>query len=456
MTSSASPLSSDYVRFRRRLLLGFVAVAALAVAALGWNLHAAHEQRQHTARAQTQALAHAIGAHVTDTIRLVDSALAGFAKNFTALPPGQASDAAAIQALLQSHIPISSDDFLLLFIDAGGRGVTTSGRADMAGVMFAERDYFRALAAGGLDSGLYVGEPVLAKVLGRPVLTLSRRVIDDRGRFVGVVVGAMNAEHLADMFDNARPNQDMLIALVHRGGKMVARVPLFAQSFGANVAASAAYAQMRQTPSGSYVARSELDGVTRLYSAHRLDPLPLDVVAGVSLSALSQALWKDLEIDALRLAVLAAVMLISAHFALKSYRELAQARQALQESEFRWRFALDGAGEGVWDWNITTDALHLSPRWKQMMGYPEDMPDGTLTDWREHVHPDDLQHAMDERRVYASRVGGLRVSEYRVRCRDGSWKWIISRGMVIARDASGRALRALGTHADITERKHAE
>jgi two-component system, NarL family, sensor histidine kinase UhpB len=456
MTSSSSHWSSDYGRFRRRLLLGFLTVAALAVAALGWNLRAAHAQRQHTAQAQTQALAHAIGAHVTDSIRLVDYALAGFVKDFSELAPGRASSAPALHALLQSHSPISSDDFLLLFIDPAGRGVASAGAADVAGVTFAERDYFRALAGGGRDPGLYVGEPVRAKVLGRPILTLSRRVLDGQGRFAGVVVAAMDARHLANMFDNARFHQDMLIALVHRNGKMVARVPLFAQSFGASVAASPAYAQMRRGPPGGYLARSELDGVARLYSAHPLDPLPLDVVAGVPLSTLNQALWDDLGLDALRLAVLAAVMLASAHFALKSYRELAQAREALQESEFRWRFALEGAGESVWDWNITTDALHLSPRWKQMMGYPEDLPDGTLSDWRTQVHPDDLQHALDERRAYASRVGGPRVSEYRVRCQDGSWKWIISRGMVIARDEGGRALRALGTHADITERKHAE
>lgn len=456
MTSSPLHCPSDYRRFRRRLLLGFVAVAALAVAALGWNLHAAHKERQRTARVQTQALAHAIGAHVSDSIRLVDYALAGFAKSFSALPPGQAGSAAAIQALLQSHSPISSNDFFLLFVDADGRGVASSDHAAVGGVSYAERDYFRALAGAGRDPGLHIGEPVLAKVPRRRILPLGRRVLDGQGRFAGVVVAAMDAEHLAAMFDNARFNHGMLIALVHRGGKMVARVPLFAQSFGVGMGASQAYAQMRQTPAGSYVARSELDGVTRLYSARPLDPLPLDVVAGVPLSALNQALWHDIGLDALRLALLAAVMLASAHFALKSYRELARARQALQESEFRWRFALEGAGESVWDWDIATDALHLSPRWKQMMGYPEDLPDGTLSDWREHVHPDDLQHAMDERGAYASRIGGLRVSEYRVRCRDGSWKWIISRGMVIARDANGRALRALGTHADITERKHAE
>jgi PAS domain S-box-containing protein len=456
MSSSALDWSSDYRRFRRRLLLGFLTVAALAVAVLVWNLRAAHEERQHTARAQTQALAHAVAAQVTDSIRLVDYAANGFVREFRALPQGQARPPETIRQLLKNQIPASSDNFNLMYVDARGLGVAASGPVPVQGVSYAERDYFRAQAGAGPDPGAYIGAPLIAKSSGRRLFMLSRRVLDAQGRFAGVVVGLMNAQHLAAMFEQARLSEDMLIALLHRGGKIIARVPLFEQSFGTEIHHGEPYAQMTQQPSGSFVTCSQIDSVTRLYSVHRLGQLPLEVIAGVPLSALNQAWWKDARLAALRLAVLAAVMLASAHFALKSYRELARARHALQESEFRWRFALEGAGESVWDWDIATDALHLSPRWKQMMGYPEDLPDGTLSDWREQVHPDDLQHALDERRAYASRVGGLRVSEYRVRCRDGSWKWIISRGMVIARDESGRALRALGTHADITERKHAE
>lgn len=458
MTSSALHWSSDYGRFRRRLLLGFLTVAGLAVAVLVWNLRAAHAQRQHTARAQTQALAHAVAAQVADSIRLVDYAANGFIQDFQALPPAQqqARSAEMIRHLLKSQIAASSDNFTLMYVDADGLGVAASGPVPVRGVSYAERDYFRSQAGAGPDPGAYISAPLIAKNSGRRLFMLSRRVLDAQGRFAGVVVGLMNAQHLAAMFEQARFSEDMLIALVHRGGKVVARVPMFEQSFGADISRGEVYARMGELPSGSFVARSPIDGASRLYSAHRLGQLPLDVVAGVPLSTLNQAWWKDAGLAALRLAVLGAVMLVSAHFALKSYRELAQARHALQESECRWRFALEGAGESVWDWDIATDALHLSPRWKQMMGYPEDLPDGTLADWREHVHPDDLQHAMAERSAYASRVGGLRVSEYRVRCKDGSWKWIISRGMVIARDPGGRALRALGTHADITERKHAE
>lgn len=456
MTSSASHMTGDYLRFRRRLLLGFLTLTGLCAAVLGRHIYVSHADRQAAALAQTQALTHAIAAHVTDSIRLVDYAASGFVQHFQALPPRQAHSAEVMRELLRSQIAASGDDFTLMYVDARGIGVAASGPVPVQGVSYAERDYFRSQAGAGSAPGPYIGAPVVAKGSGRRLFMLSRRVLDAQGQFMGVVVGLMNAQHLAAMFEQARFSQDMLIALVHHDGKIVARVPLFEQSFGADIRQAEVYRQLRQASSASFVAPSQIDGTTRLYSASRLGQLQLDVVTGVSVQAMRAALWRDLASAALSLAVLGAVMLVSAHFALKSYRELAQARQALQESEARWRFALEGAGESVWDWNLGTDALHLSPRWKQMMGYPEDMPDGTLSDWREQVHPDDLQHAMDERRAYASRVGGPRVSEYRVRCRDGSWKWIISRGMVIARDASGRALRALGTHADITERKHAE
>lgn len=128
----------------------------------------------------------------------------------------------------------------------------------------------------------------------------------------------------------------------------------------------------------------------------------------------------------------------------------------LRESEERWKFALEGAGDGVWDWNPKTDVALFSRRWKEMLGYAEDEFPGTGEEWVKHLHPDDkegMQSAMQE--YFAGRRPGY-VVEFRMRCKDGSWKWILSRGMLVGRDTDGSPLRMIGTHTDITQRKAAE
>ncbi len=130
--------------------------------------------------------------------------------------------------------------------------------------------------------------------------------------------------------------------------------------------------------------------------------------------------------------------------------------QQLRESEERWKFALEGAGDGVWDWNPKTDEVMFSRRWKQMIGYAEhEFPD-SLAAWIDHLHPDDRGRVLLAVRDYFAGNQPFYVVEFRMRCKDGSWKWILARGKLFSRDVDGNPLRIIGTHTDITDRKQAE
>lgn len=129
---------------------------------------------------------------------------------------------------------------------------------------------------------------------------------------------------------------------------------------------------------------------------------------------------------------------------------------ALKASEFRWKFALESACEGVWDWDMTTNKVHFSVIWKNMLGYADNEIGSTVNEWEDRVHPDDKPRVLAETQACLDDKTPIYASEYRMRCKDESWKWILARGMVISRNASGRALRMIGTHADIAERKTAE
>ncbi|MCX6150720.1 MAG: PAS domain S-box protein [Ignavibacteriales bacterium] len=133
--------------------------------------------------------------------------------------------------------------------------------------------------------------------------------------------------------------------------------------------------------------------------------------------------------------------------------EQRKAEEALRESEQRWQFALEGSGDGVWDWDIEKNKFYYSRRWKEMHGYnPEDIVDD-LNDWKERTHPEDIDYVQSE--VYRLFNGESQVyeSEHRVKCKNGNYIWILDRGKVISWSADGKPARMVGTHTDISSRK---
>jgi len=150
------------------------------------------------------------------------------------------------------------------------------------------------------------------------------------------------------------------------------------------------------------------------------------------------------------------VFLALSALALASLSRTREMTRQLRESEERWKFALEGAGDGVWDWNPQTDEALFSRRWKEMLGYAEDEFPSNGAAWIEHLHPADRDRVISSVQDYLAGMTPLYVVEFRMRCKDGSWKWILARGMLVSRDAEGRPLRLLGTHADISERKQTE
>jgi PAS domain S-box-containing protein len=133
-----------------------------------------------------------------------------------------------------------------------------------------------------------------------------------------------------------------------------------------------------------------------------------------------------------------------------------EAERALRESEERLALALAGAQEGVWDWNLETNAVTYSARWKQMLGLSDDEIEPHVSAWERLVHPDDRTRAD---RAHDSVAHGERATyeaEFRLRHKDGHYVHVLSRGYPVRRQSDGRVVRIVGTHLDLTERKQAE
>ena len=132
------------------------------------------------------------------------------------------------------------------------------------------------------------------------------------------------------------------------------------------------------------------------------------------------------------------------------------AAAALAIAEERWRYALEGGGHAVWEWNAQTDVTFYSPLWKAMLGYADDEVANTYEEWRSRVHPEDLEATLRMLEAHLSGASPEYVCEYRMRRKDGGYCWILDRGKVVSRDAAGRPLMLMGTHTNISGRKHAE
>jgi PAS domain S-box-containing protein len=127
-----------------------------------------------------------------------------------------------------------------------------------------------------------------------------------------------------------------------------------------------------------------------------------------------------------------------------------QAELALAESEGRFRLAMEATSDGLWDWDIGTGDTYFSPGHGRMLGYGPGEFSQRAESWEKQIHPEDHERVLA---VNQACIDGIRPAfevEYRLRHRDGSWKWILGRGRAVARDGGGRALRMVGTQVDIT------
>ena len=135
--------------------------------------------------------------------------------------------------------------------------------------------------------------------------------------------------------------------------------------------------------------------------------------------------------------------------------QLSESYTALKLREERFALVVQGTNDGIWDWDLKTDDVYYSPRWKAMLGYEDHELANRFETWRNLLHPDDLGPALTELQDYLEGRSSAYRIEVRMRHKDGSYRWISARGGAL-RDAQGQPCRMAGSHTDITERKQTE
>jgi len=140
----------------------------------------------------------------------------------------------------------------------------------------------------------------------------------------------------------------------------------------------------------------------------------------------------------------------------KDITDKKKAGDKLMEAEERWRFALEGSNQGVWDWHMKTGDVFYSESYKQMYGYQDNDLTGKIDQWLQRLHPDDKQKMEDAITEHAAANDPYKESTYRILAKDGTYKWIWARAKIISYDDNGDALRMIGTHTDITKQVNTE
>ena len=136
-------------------------------------------------------------------------------------------------------------------------------------------------------------------------------------------------------------------------------------------------------------------------------------------------------------------------------QRVAERTEALRESEERYELAVEGSAAAIWGWDVVTGQMYYSPHWAEMRGYlPAEISDRP-EEWSSRIHPEDAPRVCASLSAHVAGKTSSFSEEYRIACKDGSWKWVHDRA-IARRDASGRAIRMAGSETDITERKHTE
>ncbi len=395
-----------------------------------------------------------------------------------------------IQALFNGGVWVSRRDGIVI----------ASTLPALIGTNYADREYMVGVLKEGRST---ISKPIIGKVLRDPIIVMAVPIHDAQGQVIGALAGVtdLGQANFMDILTASRYGKTggyFLVDLKHRlviaasdkvrvmqalpapgvnrvidsfvqgyeghgvmvnsaGVEVLAsskRIPIADWAVSASLPTAEAFEPIRRmqlrTLLAAFLLTLMAGGLTWWVLKRQLAPLIATADAMVALSGRNQIPQPLRVLDQDEIGQLAGGFN-------RLVETWTQREGALAESEERWKFAVEGVGDGLFDWNVQTGVVFYSQRFKQVLGFADEDEFGNTTDeWSKRIHPDDadaaraaVQPHWDGRVPFAS-------VELRMQRKEGSWMWALVRGMVVSRDEQGRALRVIGTLSDISGRRQSE
>ena len=452
-------LMKQPLSFAKRLLIGLLLLNLLLIGMAVFIIRDDRLEHENRARTTVQNLSQLLANDLGDVFNRSDLVLRTVVDEIEKQLATGAIQRSQLDAFLkhqQSHLP----EIISLRVTDGvglvryGEGVPMGTPVDIS-----DRDHF-ILQKGNPKAGLVIAKPVKARISKEWSIPLSRRIIRPNGDFAGIAYINIPVAYFVKKFSVLDLGSHGLVAMRSTDNIAMARFPEMQEGGGA-IGQFAISDQLRSLLKGNpgsvtYVAHSPADRIERIFSYQKLANYPLYVVPGLALQDVLNKWWVDTAQTVAFVALFNLTTILFAWLLIRSWRSQLAVGETLRENEQRWSFALESGNFAVWDWDMLSGKVQLSKLGKRLFGYGEGEIGDHMIEWAARCHPDDRDLVVSRMKDhFRGRAENLSV-EFRVHCKDGSWKWILARGLVVKRAADGRPLRMIGLHSDISERKQRE
>ena len=432
----------------RRLVL-FLAV----VLPLVW-LFVAHERGQLVQVARDESnrnvrnLAHAFAEEVRSSIVTIDLSLSQLRLSWLRNPAQFGAIVSELNNHLQGRLHLN-----VTVTDANGRLVFSSIAGAPEHVDLKERDAVQPHLRKVPQDRLSISRPRTGQLSGEWELFFSRPILDSEGKLAGVIVAGVSPTYFSRFYNTIELGGSASIALVRNDGIVVARTTgeLTVRDSG-KLLTGYPYSP-DSGPGGNFQRASRMDGVERYYGWRALADYGLLVTVGQSLADANARYVQQSEVLVYTGVAVSLLLVLAGWAALAAGDHRRRGVASLAAAEARWKLALNATGEGVWDYSFDSGLVTLSPSAQGIVDAESTLLPFDRGAFVAMAHPEDtaaVLHALD---AHLEGATPDYTAQYRTRLRNGNWRWILARGQVAARDGTGRALRIVGTVADIDARK---
>lgn len=454
---SSNPVVALFGSYFRRRVLGQLSLYLALMLSVVWGLVAVEQARfdrlaEAASKNNVQNLSRAFAEEVRATLAVVDLSLVQLRGTWQRDPDGFGQSVAEHARYLSDRVPMR-----ILVTDAAGHLVSTGAGAARRGLMLGDLPQFAIhLGRDGADL-LAIGGPAPSRISGAPALQFTRPIRAADGRLQGIIAASVPPSYFLRFYDSIDLGPDTTVSLVREDGTVVARSTRGGGNRDMGRKLPDAPHMHTRAVSGDFRRTSQLDGIERFYAWRRLPEYGLVVTVGQAVRDAEARYAQQRTVIHSAGALVSSVLALLGWAAIGAADRRRRALKALAAAEARWKLALNAAGDGVWDCDVTTGMATLSPSAQRVL----DSADPSIC-WfgskgiAELLHPDEEHDIRAALRAHVMGETPDYVYQHRIRLRNGQWRWIEARGAVTERGDRGEPLRMVGTFSDIDARKHEE